>query len=385
MEATKGNAVHRFARKALRSEAARADPTLALDIQTAIEGSCVYLESFCCERSNLDIMEHLAHELEQKSSSSSSSSSTTEGGGNEKEGAGNAIAWSQHTKIEDPTFSDTFNGIVQRLGDYFEVDVFATRLNFYRNGKDWKPFHKDSHAYGSNGVKEDFTMGASFGAPRELAFLHEASGIQFSFPQKNGDVFAFDSDVNARFKHGIPKLNRTSPSGSDGPRFSIIAWGRRRRLTSRNSSMRDTPQNASICATPVPGKTASDTHNAHHHYHSSGGNRQTEKAEQQAERKNESVMSGAQVSALVTEHTRNASRSSMRAAAAAVKADIGRTMYTELRSLSHAMQRREIAVHQYVSNAVPLVQGNKTHLFSLVKFLPNEQLKTEIMNALMCA
>ena len=51
-------------------------------------------------------------------------------------------------------------------------------------------------------------MGASFGAPRELAFLHEPSGSQFSFPQRNGDVFAFTTEVNKRFKHGVPKSTR---------------------------------------------------------------------------------------------------------------------------------------------------------------------------------
>ena len=47
-----------------------------------------------------------------------------------------------------------------------------------------------------------------------------ASGQQFSFPQNNGDVFAFTTEVNKRFKHGVPKLVR----GVGGPRFSIIAW-----------------------------------------------------------------------------------------------------------------------------------------------------------------
>lgn len=38
-------------------------------------------------------------------------------------------------------------------------------------------------------------MGASFGAMRELAFKHVGSGTVFSFPQGNGDVFAFTSEV----------------------------------------------------------------------------------------------------------------------------------------------------------------------------------------------
>lgn len=107
-------------------------------------------------------------------------------------------------------------------------------LNFYADATMWKPYHHDSHAYGANGKKEvrerrsikilginclghgmgvfllfkhsfspsslsltrqDFTMGASFGATRELAFKHVASGQIFSFPQGNGDVFAFTSEV----------------------------------------------------------------------------------------------------------------------------------------------------------------------------------------------
>lgn len=40
-------------------------------------------------------------------------------------------------------------------------------------------------------------MGASFGSSRALGFLHEPSGIEFTFPQKNGDIFAFDTEARA--------------------------------------------------------------------------------------------------------------------------------------------------------------------------------------------
>lgn len=73
-------------------------------------------------------------------------------------------------------------------------------------------------------------MGASFGSERELAFLHVASQAQFSFPQANGDVFAFDGVVNTSFQHGVPRSTKAC-----GPRFSIIAWGRRVLLTARNA------------------------------------------------------------------------------------------------------------------------------------------------------
>jgi len=142
------------------------------------------------------------------------------------------VNWSKHLKHDNPEGFEAFSAIVARLSEYFDVDVYATRMNFYRDGSDWKPFHHDSHAYGGKALREDFTIGASFGATRELAFLHEPSGGQFSFPQGNGDIFAFSSEVNDKFKHGVPKAKVRDC----GPRFSIIMWGRRRSLNERNSS-----------------------------------------------------------------------------------------------------------------------------------------------------
>ncbi|KAF8821167.1 hypothetical protein IE077_002399, partial [Cardiosporidium cionae] len=141
-------------------------------------------------------------------------------------------AWSRHCIHENPTFSPTFCFILDRLEKYFDVEIFASRLNLYRDGSDWKPFHHDSHAYSKDHKQaEDFTMGASFGSSRELVFLHEASSHHLAIPQNNGDVFAFASDVNRKLKHGVPQL----PKAKVGPRFSIIAWGKRRSLNPRNA------------------------------------------------------------------------------------------------------------------------------------------------------
>lgn len=84
------------------------------------------------------------------------------------------VNWSKHFKHENPTFSPTFRRIVEEMAKcvllsaastishlvrHFGVEVQATRLNFYADGSAWKPFHHDSHAYGADGKKEDFTMG----------------------------------------------------------------------------------------------------------------------------------------------------------------------------------------------------------------------------------
>merc|ERR1712172_250420 len=69
----------------------------------------------------------------------------------------------------------------------------------------------------------NITIGASFGAPRELRFKHLETGLEFGFPQSNGDVFAFTEPVNSAFQHCIPKR---APATSAGPRISVILWGR---------------------------------------------------------------------------------------------------------------------------------------------------------------
>ena len=209
------NMASKFASKAMRGEISMADGQLAADFESVLKGEAIYLPEFHCGKNDFALLAGLAKDMETHELAS-------EGGG--------MVNWSKHLKHENPEFSQTFARIVQAMSEYFDVDVYATRLNFYRDGTDWKPFHHDSHAYGGREKREDFTMGASFGGERELTFLHEPSGSQFSFPQRNGDVFAFTTEVNKRFKHGVPKLTR----GIGGPRFSIIAWGRRGKLTSRN-------------------------------------------------------------------------------------------------------------------------------------------------------
>jgi len=64
----------------------------------------------------------------------------------------------------------------------------------------------------------------SFGATRELAFLHATTGSRLYFPQTNNGVFTFGRDVNIRYKHGINAL----PEDHDDTRgrISIILWGK---------------------------------------------------------------------------------------------------------------------------------------------------------------
>eukprot|EP01035_Chromulina_nebulosa_P024304 gene24304-31617_t len=107
----------------------------------------------------------------------------------------------------------------------------GTRFNWYVDSTDWKPFHHDSAAYNKQRAKnQNITIGVSFGATRELSFLHAGNNTKIDFPQSNGMVFSFGRDVNIRWKHGINALpsndsNNTGKPSDDRGRISIILWG----------------------------------------------------------------------------------------------------------------------------------------------------------------
>lgn len=207
----------------LRSEAARMDGQLLDDFSALLRGNAVYIHNFISDEKDMRLYDQLKAELVAST-------------GAKMVGAGGLIDWSKHQVFDNPTdISQTFNDIIDMLAEYFDVDVYATRLNYYRDGTQWKPQHHDSHAYGGRALREDFTVGLTLGAERSLLFVHEASQREFNFPQLNGDCFAFTGEVNQTFTHGVPRVHTTI-----GDRFSIIAWGRRRTMNERNGGMPST-------------------------------------------------------------------------------------------------------------------------------------------------
>ena len=56
--------------------------------------------------------------------------------------ANDRTEWSQHCP--------TFHLVLDKIRDYFHLDISATRLNWYRDSSEWKPFHHDAAA-----IKED--------------------------------------------------------------------------------------------------------------------------------------------------------------------------------------------------------------------------------------
>lgn len=120
--------------------------------------------------------------------------------------------------------SPTFNMVINKIKNYFGMDIKATRLNHYRDSSEWKPFHHDAAAVKKDKAKtQNFTVGVSFGGERDVAFEHALTGTKVSLPLPNGSAYIFTKDVNIEWRHGIlqaAKLNKNS-----GGRISIIVWG----------------------------------------------------------------------------------------------------------------------------------------------------------------
>jgi len=66
----------------------------------------------------------------------------------------------------------TFNFVLDRIKEYFKMDIKATRFNWYRNSKEWKPFHHDAAAVKPDKAEQqNFTVAVSFGAERDVSFV----------------------------------------------------------------------------------------------------------------------------------------------------------------------------------------------------------------------
>lgn len=121
-------------------------------------------------------------------------------------------------------YSPTFNLIIDKMAKYFNMDVKATRLNWYKNTDEWKPFHHDAAAVKKDKAStQNITVGVSFGYERDVCFQHAKTKTTVTVPLMNGYVYTFGRDVNINWRHGIPQIHPSKKSNKG--RISIIAWG----------------------------------------------------------------------------------------------------------------------------------------------------------------
>jgi cold shock CspA family protein len=118
----------------------------------------------------------------------------------------------------------TFKYVLDKIATFFNMQIKATRLNFYSDSKEWKPFHHDAAAVKKDKAKtQNITITVSFGLEREVAFQHANHGTVISMPAEDGSAYAFCRDVNVMWKHGVRQM-KDEDYKAEG-RFSVIAWG----------------------------------------------------------------------------------------------------------------------------------------------------------------
>jgi hypothetical protein len=84
----------------------------------------------------------------------------------------------------------TFHNVVETMSNYFNMDVKATRFNWYRDSSEWKPFHHDAAAIKEKYARtQNFTVGVSFGAERDAAFEH--AQVKIGCPHSKCIFYAF--------------------------------------------------------------------------------------------------------------------------------------------------------------------------------------------------
>jgi hypothetical protein len=117
----------------------------------------------------------------------------------------------------------TFTMIINKIKDYFQMDIKATRLNWYKDSTEFKPYHHDAAAVDPDKAsKQNFTVGVSFGATRTASFQHAKTRTVIDFPLINGMTYCFSKDTNIEWRHGIPQ---STEANQNLGRISIIAWG----------------------------------------------------------------------------------------------------------------------------------------------------------------
>jgi hypothetical protein len=98
------------------------------------------------------------------------------------------ISWHEgaHLITKNPMDCPSFKAIQDKISAYFNITQksVGTRFNWYRDSADWKPFHHDSAAFNPQRAKnQNITVGVSFGASRELSFIHADNKSRIYFPQ----------------------------------------------------------------------------------------------------------------------------------------------------------------------------------------------------------
>lgn len=140
---------------------------------------------------------------------------------------GNETIPGTHLIVNDRTQwkneAPTFNMVIERIKEFFDIDIKATRFNWYQDTSHWKPFHFDAAKVDpKKAAVQNFTIAVSFGATRDCAFEKDNSTKDvISFPVGDGEAYCFAKDTNCIWRHGVLQDTPIKQQG----RISIVCWG----------------------------------------------------------------------------------------------------------------------------------------------------------------
>jgi hypothetical protein len=124
-------------------------------------------------------------------------------------------------------YSPTFKFILERLQYYFNVNIKATRFNWYQDTNQWKPFHFDAAAFDPKKREtQNITIALSLGGTRSTALEFAEKNknntqTTIAIPIADGAIYAFTNTTNDIWRHGILQEKEFKDEG----RISIIIWG----------------------------------------------------------------------------------------------------------------------------------------------------------------
>lgn len=192
-------------------------PELARDFASVLEGGAHHLRGVFCEKGELKLFGKLLAEI--KDSGLWRSRGQWHEWSIAPEAGQRTTGRMRGEDLQTLEKLPAHRHVLEHLAVLFNAEPLSWWINLYPQGRDMKNFHKDNFGQG-------ITIGASFGATRDLSFRHDSCGDEFAFPQENGDVFAFREGVNRAFLHGMHPLPKSVPD--PGPRISVIMMARPR-------------------------------------------------------------------------------------------------------------------------------------------------------------
>lgn len=117
----------------------------------------------------------------------------------------------------------TFNLVINRIKEYFNMKVQSTRFNIFTDTHQYKSLHFDASKIKPHiAKKQNFTIAISFGATREVVLERDTKNrTKICFPIGDGSIYGFTHFINCTWRHGILQDKIKIDKG----RISIIAWG----------------------------------------------------------------------------------------------------------------------------------------------------------------